>query len=135
MSLEDIKTQGRRAIARLASLSADLIDEDHPEGLVFSDSYAGSGLMIRFHNKRNLTGGLDGDYSQIIDSIEKLVFSDENVAEVSAALVENGQEPLVLSRNARIEVRAVKGSVFILDSEEPADGPIETIWVTAREWA
>ena len=68
----------------------------------------------------------------MIDGIDRLVFNDENVAEVSAALVENGEAALVLSRNAEVTIPAYKGLKFILDSREPADGPLETIWIVAR---
>lgn len=54
-------------------------------------------MLVRYHNKLSREGDLDGEYGQIIDGIDRLVFHDENVAEVSAALVANGEEPLVLS--------------------------------------
>lgn len=131
MSIADIKLKARRAIHARLAVAVDLVDEDHPDGLIFADDFTG-GLTVRYHNKLSREGNLDGDYSQIIDGIDRLIFLDENVAEVSAALVANGQPPLVLSRGAEIEIAQYKGLVFALDSQEPPDGPAETAWVVAR---
>jgi hypothetical protein len=131
-SLLDIKLKGRRAIHSRASFDVTYIDDDHPDGLAFAVDYAGQGLRARYHTKLARNGDLDGTYAEVIEGIERLVFSDENVAEVSAALVANGEPPLVLNRTGRVTIDAVKGAVFSLDSEEPADGPIETIWTVAR---
>lgn len=132
MSLADIKAKARRAIHGRLAVAASLVDEDHPDGLIFADGYTGTGLTVRYHNKIDRTGDLDGDYSQIIDGIDKLVFLDDNVAEVSAALVANGQAPLVLARGAEITIPGYKGLTFSLDTQEPPDGPAETLWVVAR---
>jgi hypothetical protein len=133
MSLADIKAQARRAIHGRLAVSAQLVDDDHPDGLIFADDYAGIGLTVRYHNKIDRNGDLDGDYAEIIEGIDKLVFLDENVAEVSAALVANGQEPLALTRGAEITIAQYKGLTFILDSQQPPDGPSETVWVVARQ--
>lgn len=132
MSLADIKLQARRAIHGSLAVPAIYTDDDHPDGLIFAEDYTGSGLTVRYHNKLDRSGDLNGDYSEIIDGIDKLVFSDENVAEVSAALVDNGEAPLVLSRGASVRIEAYKGLTFTLDSQEPPDGPLETRWVVAR---
>lgn len=132
MSLADIKNRGRRAIHGKLAVSARLVDEDHPDGLIFADDYTGIGLTVRYHNKLQRAGDLNGDYAEIIDGIDRLIFLDDNVAEVSAALVANGEAPLVLSRGAEITIPAYKGLRFTLDSQEPPDGPAETCWVVAR---
>lgn len=135
MSLADIKEAARRAIHGKLAVPANLVDEDHPDGLIFAEDYTGSGLTVRYHNKIDRTGDLNGDYSEIIDGIDKLVFLDANVAEVSAALVANGEAPLALSRTAEVTIPAYKGIVFTLDSQQPPDGPSETLWVVARKRA
>lgn len=132
MSLADIKAKARRAIHGRLAVPATLVDEDHPEGLIFAADYDGPGLTVRYHNKIDRTGDLNGDYAEIIDGIDKLVFLDEAVAEVSAALVANGQPPLVLSRGAEVTIEGYKGLTFTLDTQEPPDGPSETLWVVAR---
>jgi hypothetical protein len=132
VSLVDIKERARRAIHGKLAVPATLIDDDHPDGLIFADDYAGAGLTVRYHNKLDRSGDLNGDYAEIIDGIDKLVFLDENVAEVSAALVANGEAPLVLSRGAEITIEGYKGLTFTLDTQEPPDGPLETRWVVAR---
>lgn len=132
MSLVDIKERTRRAIHGKLAVPATLVDDDHPDGLLLGEDYAGSGLTVRYHNRIAKTGDLDGDYASVIDGIDKLVFLDENVAEVSAALLDNGQPPLVLSRGATVTIEGYKGLTFQLDSQEPPDGPLETVWVVAR---
>ncbi len=132
MSFADIKARARRAIHGRLGVSASLTDDDHPAGLIFAEDYTGPGLLVRYHNKLSREGDLDGDYGQIIDGIDRLVFHDENVAEVSAALVANGEAPLVLARDAQVRIEAYKGVTFSLDTQEPPDGPGETAWVVAR---
>lgn len=132
MSLADIKARARRAIHGRLGVSASLVDDDHPDGLIFGEDYTGPGLLVRYHNKLSREGDLDGEYGQIIDGIDRLVFHDENVAEVSAALVANGEAPLVLLRAAQVRIEAYKGVTFSLDTQEPPDGPGETAWVVAR---
>ena len=133
MSLADIKARTRRAIHGRLAVSATLVDETHPNGLIFADEYEGGGLTVRYHNKIDRTGDLGGDYAEIIDGIDRLIFLDDNVAEVSAALVENGEPPLVIARNAEITIPEYKGLTFVLDTKSPPDGPSETVWVVARK--
>lgn len=132
MSLADIKARARRAIHGKLGVAASLVDDDHPDGLLFGEEYTGTGLLVRYHNKLQRNGDLDGDYATIIDGIDKLVFLDENVAEVSAALVANGEAPLVLGNGAEVKIAEYKGLSFALDTQEPPDGPLETVWVVAR---
>lgn len=132
MSLVDIKTKARRAIHGRLAVPARLEDDDHPLGLLFSDDYRGPGLTVRYHNRLERTGDLDGSYAEIIDGIDRLVFHADNLAEVSAALVANGQPPLVLSRAAVVRIPGYDGLAFSLDSQEPPDGPGEVRWVVAR---
>lgn len=128
----DHKLKTRRLIHARAAVSCVYKDEVHPAGLVFDDGYTGGGLTVRYHNKMSRGGDLDGDYADVIDGIDRLVFSDENVAEVSAALVANGQPALVLRRGAVVTIPAYKGLMFTLDTAEPPDGPLEAAWVVAR---
>lgn len=130
--IADIKNRARRTIHGRAAVVALLVDGDHPDGLIFAPDYAGGGLRVRYQNKLARAGDLDGNYAEIIDGIDRLIFLDDNVAEVSAALVANGQPPLVLSREAEITIPEYKGLRFSLDSQEPPDGPAETVWVVAR---
>lgn len=132
MSLIDIKTKARRAIHGKLAVPASYVDDDHPDGLIFGGDYTGSGLTVRYHNKLDRSGDLDGDWAEIIDGIDKLIFLDEQVEEVSAALVANGQPPLVLTRGAQVVIAGYKDLTLTLDSQEPQDGPSETRWVVAR---
>lgn len=132
MSLADIKEKARRAIHGKLAVPVSYVDADHPLGLVFAGDYEGDGLKVRYHNRLTKTGDLNGDYADIIDGIDKLVFLTENVAEVSAALVANGEAPLVIGRGGVVTIAAYQGLQFTLDTEEPPDGPLEIIWVVAR---
>lgn len=133
MSLADIKSKARRAIHGRLAVPATLVDEDHPAGLIFAEDYEGETLTVRYHNKIDRSGDLSADYAEIIDGIDRLVFLDENVAEVSAGLVANAEAPLTLSRGAEVTIEGYKGLTFVLDSKQPPDGPSETIWVVARK--
>ena len=133
MSLADIKARTRRIIHGRSAVSASLVDEAHPDGLIFADGYEGPGLTVRYHNKIDRTGDLTNDYAEIVDGIDRLIFLDENVAEVSAALVANGQAPLQIARNAVVTIPEYKNLSFVLDTKSPPDGPSETVWVVARK--
>lgn len=132
MRLDEFKAERRRDLHGLAAVPAKYEDDDHPSGLVFAEDYSGEGLLVRYHNRLVKTGDITGEYAEVLDGIDRLVFLDSNVAEVSAALVENGEEPLVLTRAAVVTIPGYKNLKFILDSEEPPDGPEETAWVVAR---
>lgn len=131
--LDEIKAAARRRIHGCAAVAASYRDDDHPTGLVFAEDYDGEGLLVRYHNKIDRTGDLDGQYGDIIDGIDRIVFLDQNVADVTEALVFNGEAPLVLSRGATVTIQGYKGLRFQLDSQEPPDGPEETVWVVARK--
>lgn len=131
-TLDEIKSEARQRIHGCAAVFATLVDEDHPAGLIFDEDYTGSGLTVRYHSKIDTTGDLGGDYGEVIDGIDRLVFLDSNVAEVSAALVLNGEAPLSLARASVVTIPGYKGLKFTLDSQEPPDGPDETVWVVAR---
>lgn len=130
--LDEMKAERRRVLHDLAAVPARYVDDDHESGLIFGPYYEGDGLLVRWHNKLVKTGDLDGGYAEVLDGIDRLVFLDSNVAEVSAELYDNGEAPLVLARGARVTIPGYKGLVFILDSQEPPDGPEETAWVVAR---
>jgi len=131
MSLADIKARARRAIHGSLAVSCSLTDNDHPGGLLFSEEYTGPGLTVRYHTKIAQTGDLEGSYAEVLDGIDRLVFHVENVAAASEALVENGELPISLLRNAQIIIPEYS-LVFRLDSLEPPDGPGEIIWNVAR---
>lgn len=131
-TLDQIKSKARQRIHGLAAVACDLVDADHPDGLTFASDYEGETLTVRYHTKLDQTGDLDGNYGEILDGIDRLVFHDDNLAAVSQALVDNGEAPLTLARGAKITIAAYKGLMFKLDSQEPPDGPGETVWAVAR---
>lgn len=132
MSFADIKAKMRRAIHGRLAVSCVYKDLDHPEGLALAEDSTAV-LTVRFHTKIDRNGDLDGDYAEIIENVDRLVFLDSNVAEVSDALVENGEAPLVLARKAVVTIPEYKNATFVLDTLEPPDGPLESIWLVARK--
>ena len=136
MALIVIKARARRAIhGKLAVPVTSFKDEEHPDGLAFGDLLTPPVLTVRYHNKMARGGDLNGEYAEIIDGIDRLIFLDENVALVSAALVEAGEPPIVLSRGAEVLIQPYQGLRFTLDTQEPPDGPSEIAWVVARSRA
>ena len=134
MSFADIKERGRRALHRALAVPCSIKDDDHP---TLPDPLLDANdkpvyLTVRWHNKLSRGGDLTGDYAEVIDGIDRLIFNDENVAEVSDALVLAGEAPLVLARGAEITIPAYKDARYSLDTKEPSDGPLETAWVVTR---
>lgn len=125
VDLVEIKSRARRAIHGKLAVPAMLIDEDNPLGVA---------ITVRWHNKIAEVGDLDGEYSSVIEGIDRLIFSDSEIAAINEARAAQDPPlaPLVLSRNAEVSIPGYKGATFDLDSQEPADGPEETVWVVAR---
>lgn len=132
-TLDEIKVQGRRRIHGLAAVACDLVDSAHPNGMQYADDYTGPRLTVRYHNKLVQTGDLDGAYGQVIDGIDRLVFSDENLSAVNVALADNAEVPLVLARGSVVTIPSYKSLRFTLDAREPSDGPLESVWAVARQ--
>jgi hypothetical protein len=127
--LADIKAQQRRRLHQRAAVPALLYGEGLPD--------EGIAVTVRWHNKITQGGDLDGDYATIIEGIDRLIFSDSEIAEINAERLEAdpSDDPITVQRGQWIEIEKYKGAIFDLDSREPADGPEETVWVVARRRA
>lgn len=129
--LAEIKARARRAIhGKLAVPALYYPTGDLTEAPV-------EGVTVRWHNKIDTTGDLDGQYGSVIEGIDRLIFSITNVAEVNEdrAIQDPPLAPISLRRGALVEITGYQGALFSLDSQEPSDGPEEIAWVVARQRA
>ncbi len=130
--LVEIKTRTRRAIHGRLAVPALY----YPNGSIDDpDDPAVTGITVRWHNKIDTTGDLDGSYGSVIEGIDRLIFSLSEIAELNEArgLEDPPLPPITLARGAMVEIEGYQDALFNLDSLEPADGPEEQAWVVARQ--
>lgn len=85
-------------------------------------SFYPDGLSVRWHNKLSRAGNEQGGFStDIIEGIERLVFSQDELDALG----------LVLERGGIVDVPGY-GLRFVLDTSEPADGPVNVYWVVTQ---
>jgi len=110
MSIADIKLEARQAIhSRLA------------ESCTYQDNYtAPVPLTVRFHTKAKLLQG-DTDGLSIMENVEKLVFSQEELDALDIDLITGG---VVI-----IEKFAI---TLVLDQPVDGDGPFNVYWTVTR---
>lgn len=112
--ITEAKIKARRRVHRLAAAAATYQDEtmDAPVD-----------ITVRWHNKIVPAETINGD-SEIISGIERLIFSEEELAALDP--------PIVLERGAIVTIPKYDNMTFELGFEEPNDGPVTTAWsVTA----
>lgn len=130
--LAEIKARTRRAIHGRLAVPALY----YPNGSLDDPADPPvEGITVRWHNKIDTTGDLDGSYGSVIEGIDRLIFLRSNIADVNAArvLADPDAELISLRRGALVEIAGYQDALFHLDSEEPADGPEEIAWVVARQ--
>ena len=115
-SLSETKRIARQAVHGLASIA-----------VLYNDAtlIAPVTVTARYHNKlsRPMDGGFEGDgYAQIIESIDRLIFSETNLTEADVELRQGGT---VTFEDYNI--------VFVLDVLEPPNGPENVYWTVVRE--
>lgn len=82
-------------------------------------------LHVRWHNRIARFGDLDSQgYAQVLEGIERLIFSRDELATLGVSLHYQG---VVSLSDARYQ-----GAQFWLDSREPTVGPVEEIWEVTR---
>lgn len=112
LGVADLKLQSRRALHERLAVSARL--PAYPEA---------TEITVRWHNKLARAGAQEGGFGvEIIEGIDRLVFSDEQLA---AAGIELGHGTLV-------EVPSL-GATFTIDADEPTDGPHNVYWSVIRK--
>jgi hypothetical protein len=83
-------------------------------------------LSVRWHNRLVVQGDLvEAGYGNIIDGVNRLIFSREQLVELGLVLQQSGRVSLSDPLYA--------GAVLILDSKEPHVGPVEEIWNVVKE--
>jgi len=111
----EIKLSSRRRLHRAAAVSAVYTS---PDGEAVEDR-----ITVRWHNKLARLGELEGGFDvQIIEGVNRLVFSDEQLAEYGLELEERG----------RVSIPSLGGAVFSLQDLEPTDGPHNVYWQVVR---
>lgn len=81
-------------------------------------------VSVRWANKQGRVGNLDnGDYAEILESIDRLHFDSEELAAKGITLKRQGVVTLTEFGNAQFE----------LDVREQADGPIRITWTVTRK--
>lgn len=109
---QSVKALTRRVVHNTFGGDAVYFDSIQPE----------TGLSVRWHNKIQVAGDLEGQgYAETIEGVERVVFDREELAAKGVVLRNNGV------------VRMADGTVLILAVQEPIVGPIEVIWQVARK--
>lgn len=118
MSLPDfwtIKTQTRRDVHAAFAIPALYQD---------ATMAAAETLHVRWHNRQarplgNLPGG---DYAEVFELIDRVIFNTEELEAVGVVPMRNGSLTYPQFDNFRL----------ILDAREPRDGPIKETWTIQR---
>jgi len=80
-------------------------------------------ITVRWHDKVERVGNINsGDYSEILSTIEHLLFNSEELAAAGISLARGGTVKLTEFNNYELE----------LDALEPPDGPIKIVWTVVR---
>lgn len=108
--ITEAKAKARRKLHKLASAPALYEDDTTVEPL---------DITVRWHNKI-ITADTINSESEIISGVERLIFSEEELAAFDP--------PLVLQRGAIVTIPKYDGMQFELGFEEPNDGPVTTAW-------
>ncbi|WLJ71127.1 hypothetical protein [Sphingomonas phage Carli] len=108
--ITEAKAKARRQVHRLAAAPATY--EDDTLG-------APVAITVRWHN-RIIPSETINDTSEIITGIERLVFSEEELAAMDP--------PLTLLRGGIVTIPKYDNMQFELSFEEPNDGPVTTAW-------
>lgn len=107
-----MKAQARRAVHELAAVPASYIDSTLAEPVA---------VAVRWHNKvTRLEVGDSGDYADVLASVDRLVFSADELA----------AKTLTLRRNGTVTITKY-GAVFKLDHPQSPDGPHNVYWGVA----
>ena len=107
---QSVKARTRRAVHDTFGGDAKYFDSMQPE----------IALVVRWHNKIQVGGDLDGGYAETIEGIERVVFDREELAAKGVTLRNNGM------------VIMADGTRLTLGTQEPIVGPIEVVWQVAR---
>jgi hypothetical protein len=110
----DIQIRARRDIHAAFGVEASYLDS--------TMSVPATGLHVRWHARFAIpTGDIGGgDYAQVFENIDKLVFDIDELSTNAVTLRQGGQVTLIKY-----------GYTFTLDVQEPYDGPVKVTWTVA----
>lgn len=84
-------------------------------------------ITVRWHDKVERVGNISGgDYSEILSTIQHLLFNSEELATANAGA------PLILKRGGIVKLTEFSNYTLELDVLEPPDGPIKVTWTVVR---
>lgn len=110
----DIKTRARRDVHNQFAVRALYQDPATPA----------TQLGVRWHDRYGMpVGNLPGgDYSEIFENVERLLFDDDELA----------IKGIVLSRNGTVTFPDFDNFRLTLDARIPRDGPVKIEWTIQR---
>lgn len=110
----DIRRQARRDVHAAFSVSAEYNDSSLAEPVE---------LQVRWHNRFGVPTGdiAGGDYAQVIETIDRIVFDIDELTEKSVTPRRGGQVTLT-----------DYDKTFTLDVREPNSGPGVIVWTVAN---
>jgi hypothetical protein len=80
-------------------------------------------ISVRWHSKRELVGNINGgDYAEILSTIQNLLFNSEEMA----------TKGITLKQGGLVKLTEFNDYQFMLDVQEPPDGPIKIVWSVVR---
>jgi hypothetical protein len=112
--LADLKATARREMHATMGVAATYEDD------TLLDPVA---VTVRLHTRRTTQPGMvSPNMAEMISGAERLVFNREDLETAGVELVREG----------RVTIPEYDDVVFILDSKDPPDGPINESWVVGR---
>jgi hypothetical protein len=114
VSFSALKAQARQAVHETFKVAASYSDAFTPP----------IGLHVRWHNKliRPMPNMEGVGYAELIEGVNRIIFAQDELQSLN-----------VLPRSkGRVLLSDYGSIVFVLESREPADGPVDVIWNVSR---
>jgi hypothetical protein len=109
----DLKAAARKAVHDQFSVSATYNDSTLPSPVQ---------VRVRWHNRLLQQGDLSpGGYANIIEGVNRIVFSAEQIADLG----------LILRSRGTVQIPDY-AATFALATREPTDGPVNVTWNVDR---
>lgn len=110
----EIRAQARRTIHAKFQVPATYEDDVVPA----------TAVAVRWHNRfvKAVGDTAGGDFAEIIENIDRIIFNSEELAAKSIAP----------KRDGIVRLQPMPDLVLLLDVREPVDGPINVIWTVIR---
>lgn len=109
-----LKAQARQAVHNYFAVVASYTDAFTPPTVV----------GVRWHNKliRPMPNMEGTGYAEVIEGVNRIIFAQAELQTLDVLLRPKGRVSLV----------DYPGIVFVLESREPPDGPVDVVWNVSR---